>query len=102
VENPLSKLKIDYWYKAMLVISTCVLIVSLTVELKGVENSVVQLISLGCAFWGLGEWINHPYQEKIGIGFKISGHPRNGSVAGYAFDLVGWILILIGIFKVFR
>lgn len=102
MENPLSKLKIDYWYKAVLVTSTCVLIVSLTVELKGVENSAVQLISLGCVFWGLGEWINHPYQEKIGIGFKISGHPRNGSGAGYAFDLFGWILILIGIVKVFR
>jgi len=100
MENPLSKLKIDYWYKAVLVIAVCVLIVSLTIELKDVKNSTVQILALGFIFWGLGEWINHPYQEKIGIGFKISGHPRNGSLAGYSFDVLGFCLIFYGVWKV--
>ncbi len=100
MENPLLKLKIDYWYKAILVTASCVLVLSLTVELKDIRNSVVQILSLGFLFWGLGEWINHPYQEKIGIGFKISGHPRNGSAAGYFFDILGFGFIIIGIWKV--
>ncbi len=39
--NPLSNLKIDYRYKALLVMAASVLIVSLSVEIKGVRNSVV-------------------------------------------------------------
>jgi hypothetical protein len=102
MENPLSKLKIDYWYQAVLVVASCVLVLALTVELKDVRNSVVQILSLGFLFWGLGEWINHPYQEKIGIGFKISGHSRKGSFGGYFFDILGFGLMFVSIWKIFR
>ncbi len=43
MSNPLANLTIDYWYKAVLVIGTGVLIAALSIEMKGVENSVVQL-----------------------------------------------------------
>lgn len=102
MENPLSKLKVDYWYQAVLVIASCVLILSLSVEMRDVTNTIVQILSLGFISLGIGEWINHPYQEKIGIGFKISGHPRKGSFAGYFFDILGLSLIVIGILKIFQ
>ena len=42
--NPLNNLKIDYWYKALVVVSATILIVSLTVKLEGIENQIIQLI----------------------------------------------------------
>ena len=100
--NPLSNLKIDRWYKALLVLAACVLIVSLSVEMKGVQNSVVQLISLGAIFVGIGEWINHPLQQKIGPGFKIAAYPRINTFGGNLFDFAGVVLIIVGAVRIFR
>ncbi|WP_141229392.1 hypothetical protein [Cellvibrio mixtus] len=99
MSNPLQGLKIDYWYKAVLVISTALLIISLTVPLQGVSNSVVALICVGSILIGLGEWINHPYQEKIGSGFKISGHPRSNSFFGVALLMSGIFISGYGVYQ---
>lgn len=103
--NPLEKLVIDYWYKAIAVAGLFVLVISLTVKLVGIDNNVVQLISLGAFFIGLGEWVNHPLQTSIlpasalFPGGTITGHPRNSSVTGISLDILGCILIGIGLFK---
>lgn len=97
----MGNLAIDYWYKALLVIGTCVLIVSLSTEMKGVENSVVQLISLGSIFIGLGEWINHPLQVRLVPGAQISGYPRKNYASGNALDTLGVIFVFIGVVKIF-
>ncbi|MFC1453812.1 hypothetical protein ACFLQL_01380 [Verrucomicrobiota bacterium] len=99
--NPLSSLKIDYWYKALLVLASCTLLVSLSVEMKGVENCVVQLISLSAIFIGIGEWMNHPLQTRITPGYKITGYPRINTFGGNSFDLVGLLLLIVGIIKIF-
>lgn len=99
--NPLANLKIDYWYKALLAIGVCVLILSLSLEMKGVQNSVVQLVSLGAILVGIGEWINHPLQERGGHGFKVSGHRRINTDPGNVCDLAGIILASVGIVKIF-
>ena len=91
MSNPLQSLKIDYWYKAVLVISTALLIISLTVPLQGVENSYASLICIGCLLLSLGEWINHPLQTKVGNGFKITGYPRK-------FNFIGTIFVLAGLY----
>jgi len=54
--NPLSKISINDWYKILPVLGAAVLILALTVELVGVKNTAVQLISLGAIFIGIGEW----------------------------------------------
>ena len=106
MDNPLKNLKIDYWYKALLVAGVVALFLSLTVELKGIENTTVQLISLGIFFIGLGEWINHPLQTRIlppGPQYpgwsKAQGYLRSNSFLGNAFDIVGIILIGFGLSK---
>lgn len=101
MSNPLQGLKIDYWYKAVLVISTVLLIVSLTVPLQEVSNSIVAAICIGCILIGLGEWINHPYQEQIGVGFKISGHPRSNSLLGIVFVMIGIAIAAFGVYRLF-
>lgn len=99
MSNPLHGLKIDYWYKAVLVICSALLVVCLTIPLQGVSNATASIICIGGLLIGLGEWINHPYQEKIGHGFKISGHPRNSSILGVLFVLTG---IGVGGYGIYR
>lgn len=93
MSNPLNNLKIDYWYKAILVIATTLLIVSLSVKMIGVPNTFVQLMSLGAIFIGIGEWINHPLQQILAPGAKMTGYPRSNSILGTLFDFIGIIII---------
>lgn len=88
-QNPLSTLKIDYWYKILPVIGTITLILGLTVDIKGISNILVQLISVGVIFIGIGEWINHPLQTKVGMGFKITSYNRINTFAGNVWGLIG-------------
>jgi hypothetical protein len=99
VSNPLENLKIDYWYKAVLVVGAVTLVLALAVELKGVENSVAQLFSISAIFIGCGEWINHPLKTVIyppsfeyPRGLKGEGYVRNNSPLGIIFVIVGILL----------
>lgn len=94
--NPLQSLVIDYWYKAITVASIMFLVIALTVDLEGVENKTVILISLGAFFIGVGEWINHPLQTRIAPGMKITSYNRNASLRGNLFDILGFSLVCIG------
>ncbi len=105
----LKNLKIDYWYKAVLIIGVTFLTISLTVNLKDVNNNAIQLLSLSCIFIGLGEWINHPLRTGImtpsrnfPVAGKVSGYPRHNCLLGIFFDILGFILILTGIIKLFK
>ena len=95
-ENLLSNLKIDYWYKMLPVIGTVTLILGLTVEVKGVTNTLVQLVSIGVIFVGIGEWINHPLQTGVVPGFKITSYNRVNTIAGNLWDLLGLSFIIYG------
>lgn len=105
--NPLNNLKIEYWYQAFLVIATVILITSLTVELKGVLNNAIQLISLSIIFICTGEWINHPKEIKFFPksdyipARAMAGHPRNNSILGIFFLIIGILLLSYGIYKLF-
>lgn len=106
MSNFLNGLKIDYWYKAVLVAGVGFLVLSLTVELQGIENSHMALMSLGISLVGLREWINHPLQQSIlgpSIGYpgwgKLSGHPRRNTLLGNLFLLAGIALTGLGIYR---
>lgn len=96
-QNPLSSLKIDYWYKILPVIGSITLILGLTVEIKGVSNILVQLVSIGVILIGIGEWINHPLQTSFGLNFKITSYKRLNKLSGNAWDLFGVALIVYAI-----
>lgn len=93
-QNPLSALKIDYWYKILPVVATVTLIIGLTVEVKGVSNLLVQLVSIGVIFIGIGEWINHPLQTRVGPGFKITSYNRLNTLTGNTWNLVGAVIVV--------
>ncbi len=95
--NPLSTLKIDYWYKMLPVIGTILLIISLTFELKDVSNTMVQVISVGVIFFGIGEWINHPLQTGIVSGYKLTSYNRVNKLSGNLWVILGISFIVYAI-----
>jgi len=108
--NPLRNLKIDYWYKALVVLSAVLLLISLTVELKGIENSIAQLLCLGVLFIGIGEWINHPLQSAIMPpnaydapgGAIITSYKRKPCLLGTLFDILGFTITVVGGYKLMQ
>lgn len=107
MDNPLSKLTIDYWYKALMVASLVIFLMCGSGLLTEFPLVPTALISLGGFFVGLGEWRNHPLQTRLMSGTAyypagtLTGHPRNNSAIGIFFDIVGAVLIGIGLWKLF-
>lgn len=107
MENPLSKLALDYWYKVLMVVGIVVFFFVGAGLLKVFPVVPTATISLGVFFLGLGEWINHPLQTMLRApdaffpGSVIKGYPRNASVLGYVFDIFGLGLIGYGCYRLF-
>jgi len=105
MDNPLSKLALDYWYHVLMVVGIVVFLAAGAGLLPTFPTAPTALISLGVFFIGLGEWINHPLQTALipatasfpsGV---ISGHPRSPKILGIAFDILGLALICVGLYK---
>lgn len=107
MDKGLAALKIEHWYHVFVVLGAGGAIASLSFELKGVANAHVLIVSLGVLLIEIGEWINHPLQTAIvppnaylGGGGIISGHPRKPSLLGSLFDMLGFLLLTVGIWKI--
>ncbi len=100
----LKNLSLEYWYKMLILACFGLFVLSITVPLQGIPNTALALISMGGFFIGMGEWINHPYQERVDLyrGLKISGHPRRPRFSGNSLDVVGAIAVVWGAWKLIR
>ncbi len=91
----------EHWYKAVLAAG-----VILAGAAVAVGHNPLLICGLGLVFWGVGEFINHPYQQRLvlndygGVQATISGHPWSPKPLGIALDIVGAILLLIGVVKI--
>lgn len=107
MDNPLSKLALDYWYKVVLVVCIVIFLLTGAGLLPAFPTAPTALISLGGFFIGLGEWINHPLQTRLFAGSArfpagvVSGHPRTTTILGFTFDLLGVALVAYGGYKFF-
>ena len=105
-EDSPARFKIDYWYKAFVVLGAAGTIAAVAFELKGIANAHALLVALGMFLLGIGEWVNHPFQSGFwhsggGVGpWLISGHPRKPSNLGNIFDLLGLALLAAGLYKI--
>lgn len=107
MDNPLSKLALDYWYQVLMVVGVVVFLASGSGLLKEFPVLPTATISLGSFFIGLGEWINHPLQTVL-VGANIerpsgmlTGHPRSSRPIGVVFNIFGLALIVFGGYKLF-
>lgn len=107
MDNPLSKLALDYWYQVLMVVGIVIFLLAGAGLLKAFPTMPTALIALGIFWLGIGEWINHPLQNILTAanasfpGGALTGHPRNPKPLGLAFDLLGIVLIIFGAYKFF-
>lgn len=105
MENPLSKLALDYWYKVVMVVSIFVFLLVGAGLLPEFPTAPTSFISIGGFFVGLGEWVNHPLQsivlqrdaltyEKLGV-----CHARKNKILGIVFVILGVFLVFTGVYK---
>jgi len=90
-------LAIDTWYKALVYIGGIVLVLSFFIEVKGISNSQLQLISGGVFILGLGEWKNHKFLPMIKPPNAYTGPAMFMNVPVWKPDPVGLLLDLAGI-----
>ena len=100
----LKGLKIDRWYKVFVYLGAVAFVVSLFIEVKGVTNLELVVLSLGFFFIGVGEWKN----EKFAVEFKppnvytgpaaMFQYPvRKPDFVGVFFDVIGAVFFLFGL-----
>jgi len=105
MDNPLSKLSLDYWYQVIMVVCALVFLLCGSGLLKAFPVLPTALMSAGGFFIGMGEWINHPLQTGLlratvyNMGGVITSHPRNNSFLGVVFVLAGLGLVAVGAYK---
>ena len=109
ISKVLNNLKLDVWYRAVFYVGTLCLIISLFIEVKGVTNGQLQLLSLGAVCLGIGEWKNHKVASWIKPANAYTGGPalmtapvRSPDIVGTIFNILGVILLLIGTFLILR
>ncbi|WP_441280525.1 hypothetical protein [Tardiphaga sp. 862_B3_N1_1] len=90
----LKKFDLEHWWKMLAAAGIAVSIASIAVKYPPTI-----FVGLGLFAAGIGEWVNHPYQEKIGFNFKLTGHPRSPRISGLLLDGAGLILAFVGLVK---
>ncbi|HAV1764873.1 TPA: hypothetical protein JG926_001688 [Enterobacter hormaechei subsp. steigerwaltii] len=99
MNNPLSNLQLDVWYKVLIVICTIVFLSTAGGLLPKLPTNSTLLISLGGIFFCCGEWKNHPrytiVQEAMGQRFLGTDFKR-------AFSITGTILCLFGAYLMYK
>lgn len=86
----LKDLKLDDYYKVLIVIGAVVFFGSLVIELKGINNQQGLLLGGALISIGLGEWRNHRTEYKY--------KPPNAYSGGTMyFEVKYWFPSLIGI-----
>ncbi len=100
----LKNLVLDTLYKALVYVGGLILVLSLFIEVKGITNQQLQLLSTGVFFFGLGEWKNHkkesfmkPPNAYTGPAALISYTVWKPDLLGILFDIIGLTLIGFGI-----
>lgn len=88
------------WYKGAVAAATALLGVGAVADEKGLLT-----FALGLLLFGLGEWINHPFQTKVvppmpGFphGAIGQGESRSPKFVGLIFDGVGLLLMCGGLY----
>lgn len=109
LENLFSQLKLDSWYKVFVYMFGITLVLSFFIEVKGITNTQLQLISAGFLCIGLGEWKNawkaiyyQPPNIYTGPGARITVPVRKLTLLGFIFDAVGGIFLLLGLISIVR
>lgn len=107
MENLFKNLTLEHWYKMIVLLSAIIFMLCGAGLLPALPTTTTLLVSLGCFFVGIGEWINHATEIEFlpPSAFRPSGHltyqVRKPRLLGSLFNLLGLLLTGIGVFKLF-
>ncbi|ODT29733.1 MAG: hypothetical protein ABS54_04255 [Hyphomicrobium sp. SCN 65-11] len=90
----LEGLQVNTWFKAVIVVSTVVLLAALAAKMANVA-----LVATGTLVFGFGQWINHPKRLGYVPGYKITYTSRYPSFSGVLIELLGLALVFYGIWR---
>lgn len=97
----LSNLKIEHWWHAFTVVGGIGSVAALAIPANPVASQRdIFLLFFSCFLFGVGSWMNHPVQNKIGMGFKITGYPRRASFLGCFFEILAALLFGLSLYRV--
>lgn len=91
----LKDIDLRMWWIALILFGVSVIIGALAAKERDWA-----LIGLGAAVCGFGEWAQRPLHTDFCPGWQITSYPRQFNVVGALLDLVGVILILVGLYRV--
>lgn len=91
--DELKGLATDKWYRALTYIGAVVLIAVVAIPNDAELRKTLILLALGTILVGIGQWIDHGYQTKVGPGFLVHGYPYEASITGTLLLLGGLGLI---------
>jgi len=102
----IKSIKLDRWYKPPLILSGFILFLSIFYKNKVVPQQSLLLISLGVFLFCIGEFkqdkdITRAENIGFGKGLLMTFKRRTKDFLGILFNLLGIILIVIGVFKLF-
>lgn len=97
MNNPLSNLKLDAWFKVVIVICTLVFLLTAGGQLPNLPTNSALLISIGGVLFCCGEWKNHIRYSTLEERFLGEGYKRIFNLLGIILCLIGFYLICKGI-----
>jgi hypothetical protein len=89
----------DYWYRALTFLSGAGVVGAAAIGNDPMLRKALLLLCIGGALIGLGQWIDHPYQERVDPygRFKVSGRTYRASIGGTILQFGGIALAIRGI-----
>jgi hypothetical protein len=97
LEALLKNFAIDAWYKAVLYLGGALFGISLFIDVKGITNGQLQMLSAGAFLLGLGEWKNHKVAAWIKPPSAYTGGPALRQATIRKPDVVGVVLVIMGV-----
>lgn len=103
------ELKLDAWYKVLMVVGAVLFVVALTVDVKVMTNSQLALLSGGFFFIGLGIWKG--IMTEVGVlppnvyrggAWKVEHEFWRPELGGCLLDIVGIVLVVLFLASLLR
>ena len=100
MSNPLNGLKIEYWWHAFTVVGGAGMIACIPFKVDFISQRDSFLFFLGLFMFGVGSWVNHPYQETHIPGGKITSYHRQSSFFGLFLEVLGIFFFAIELYRI--
>jgi len=102
-------LKPDTWYKALVYFGSSILVVAFFLDVKGITNTQLQLLSGGALVFGLGVWANETKEARIKPPNVYTGGPLlitrtfwSPGCLGLIFNVIGVGLLVLGVWSIVK